>query len=37
MLDELRLSSVVRSSDWIATEYANQSDPTTFYAVSEPL
>ncbi|UCF61272.1 MAG: DUF2341 domain-containing protein, partial [Anaerolineaceae bacterium] len=32
-LDELRISSVVRSSDWIATEFANQDSPSTFYQV----
>src|SRR5439155_23478577 len=29
-LDELRISSVARSSDWITTEYNNQSSPATF-------
>ena len=33
-LDEVRLSSTVRSADWIATEYNNQNSPSTFYAVS---
>jgi hypothetical protein len=32
-LDELRVSSVVRTAGWIATEFANQSSPSTFYAV----
>jgi hypothetical protein len=32
-LDEVRISNVVRSADWIATEYNNQSSPSTFYAV----
>ncbi|MCK4693258.1 MAG: DUF2341 domain-containing protein, partial [Anaerolineales bacterium] len=32
-LDEMRISSVVRSSDWIATEFANQDNPSTFYHV----
>lgn len=32
-IDEVRLSSVARSADWIATEYANQNVPTTFYSV----
>lgn len=32
-LDELRLSSVDRSADWIAAEYANQNSPSTFYAI----
>lgn len=30
LLDEIRLSKVVRSDGWIATEYANQSSPSTF-------
>ena len=32
-LDELRISSVARSADWIATEYNNQSSPSTFLNV----
>jgi hypothetical protein len=32
-LDELRVSKSVRSADWIATEYNNQSSPSTFYSV----
>jgi hypothetical protein len=30
-LDELRISSVARSADWIATEFANQDSPSTFH------
>jgi hypothetical protein len=33
-LDELHISNTARSADWIATEYNNQSAPTTFYQVS---
>ena len=33
-LDEVRVSSIARSADWIATEYANQSSPETFYTIS---
>jgi hypothetical protein len=33
-LDELRFSTVARSSDWIATEYNNQSSPSTFYSIT---
>lgn len=33
IIDEARLSSVARSPEWIATEYANQSDSGSFYAV----
>lgn len=29
-IEELRHYNVVRSDDWIATEYANQNDPATF-------
>lgn len=32
-LDEARLSSSVRSAEWIRTEYNNQSDPTTFWTI----
>ena len=32
-IDEVRVSSSARSSDWIATEYANQSSPSTFYSI----
>ena len=31
LLDEVRISSVARSADWIATEYNNQSFPIGFY------
>ena len=30
-IDEIRVSSISRSSDWIKTEYNNQGTPTTFY------
>jgi hypothetical protein len=33
-LDELSLDNDVRSPDWIATEYANQNSPSTFYSVA---
>jgi RHS repeat-associated protein len=32
--DELRISNIARSADWIATEYNNQSSPGTFYALN---
>jgi YD repeat-containing protein len=32
-IDEVRLSSIVRSPDWIATEYNNQKNPPAFYNV----
>jgi YD repeat-containing protein len=34
-VDEVRISSVVRSADWIATEYNNESSPSTFYQLSD--
>ncbi|MFX1416150.1 MAG: LamG-like jellyroll fold domain-containing protein, partial [Promethearchaeota archaeon] len=33
MLDEIRVSEVVRSAAWIATEYNNQNNPNGFYTV----
>ncbi len=33
-LDELRVSNIARSGDWIATEYLNQYDPSGFYSIS---
>jgi hypothetical protein len=32
-MDELRISNIPRSASWIATEFANQSAPGTFYAL----
>ncbi|MBI5734051.1 MAG: DUF2341 domain-containing protein [Candidatus Kerfeldbacteria bacterium] len=32
-MDEARISSSVRSTDWIKTQYNNQSSTTTFYSV----
>jgi hypothetical protein len=36
-IDEFRLSSVVRSQDWITTEYNNQNAPASFYAVGSAV
>jgi len=33
-LDEVRISNTTRSATWIATEYNNQSSPSTFYSLS---
>ena len=33
-LDEVRIANFTYSSDWITTEYNNQSAPTTFYSVT---
>jgi len=35
-IDEVRVSNIARSPDWISTEYANQSQPLTFYTISAP-
>lgn len=35
LLDEISVVRVARSADWIATEYANQSDPEGFYTFGE--
>ncbi len=32
-LDEVRISNVARSDDWIITAYSNQSNPSSFYTV----
>ncbi|MHA2278630.1 MAG: DUF2341 domain-containing protein, partial [Candidatus Kariarchaeaceae archaeon] len=32
-LDEMRVSNAARSSDWIATEYNNQNNPSSFISV----
>ena len=34
LLDEVRLSNIERSDDWVATEYNNQNSPATFYTIS---
>ncbi|MHA2600977.1 MAG: LamG-like jellyroll fold domain-containing protein [Candidatus Thorarchaeota archaeon SMTZ1-83] len=37
MFDEIRVSDVVRSAEWIATEYSNQNDPDGFYALGSEM
>ena len=32
-LDEVRISDVERSAEWVSTEYNNQSNPACFYSV----
>lgn len=32
-IDEVRIATVARNIDWIVTEFNNQNDPGTFYAV----
>ena len=34
VIDEARVSSTVRSANWILTEYNNQNDPSSFYILS---
>jgi len=36
-MDEVRVSSVARSADWILAEYNNQSSPGTFLTFTTPL
>ncbi|MFW9884508.1 MAG: DUF2341 domain-containing protein [Candidatus Thorarchaeota archaeon] len=33
MLDEVRISNIARSSDWILTEFNNQNNPSSFYSI----
>ncbi|MCK5413091.1 MAG: DUF2341 domain-containing protein, partial [Candidatus Pacebacteria bacterium] len=33
-IDEVRISNIARSADWILTEYNNQNSPSTFSALS---
>jgi len=33
-IDELRITTVSRNTDWIEAEYSNQKNPTAFYATS---
>jgi hypothetical protein len=35
LVDEVRISGVTRSADWVATEYNNQSSPATFYRMGD--
>ncbi|MFX1427153.1 MAG: DUF2341 domain-containing protein, partial [Promethearchaeota archaeon] len=32
-LDEIRICNIQRSAGWIATEYTNQNDPSSFYSI----
>jgi hypothetical protein len=34
LIDEIRISNIVRSPDWIQTEYNNQNDPSAFFGAS---
>ena len=33
LLDEVRISNMERSADWISTEFANQNNPTSFFTL----
>ncbi len=33
LIDEVRISNIIRSAGWIKTTFNNQSDPSTFYSV----
>lgn len=33
-LDEIRVSHTLLTSGWVATEYSNQNDPSSFYTIS---
>jgi hypothetical protein len=34
IIDEIRISNISRSSDWIGTEFNNYDDPNSFYSIS---
>jgi hypothetical protein len=36
-IDEVRISNVARSSEWIATQYNNQNDTSTFYSLGNEV
>ena len=35
LIDEARVSTVTRTADWVATEYANQSNPSLFVSLGQ--
>lgn len=37
VIEEPRVSSIVRSANWITTEYRNQNSPSTFYALGSEV
>ncbi|MHA2473532.1 MAG: DUF2341 domain-containing protein, partial [Promethearchaeota archaeon] len=37
IIDEVRISKIARSNDWIATEFENQNDPNSFYSIGSPI
>lgn len=36
IIDEVRISNVQRTGDWITTEYNSQNSPSTFYGIGTP-
>jgi YD repeat-containing protein len=36
-VDEVRISNIARSADWIVAEYRNQNSPSTFYTVGSEI
>jgi len=34
LIDEVRISNIARSADWLSTEYNTSNDPATFFTVS---
>ena len=36
-IDELRVSNVVQPANWIAADYANQANPSSFYSLNFPI
>ena len=36
IIDEMRISNVIRSADWIKTEFNNQNSPSGFYTITSP-
>ena len=36
-IDEVRISNVARSAEWIETEYNNMNDPSSFYSVGSEV
>jgi hypothetical protein len=37
MIDEVRVSNIIRSQAWIITEYNNQNSPNTFYNIASEI
>jgi hypothetical protein len=36
LIDEVRVSNIAQSANWILTEYNNQNSPTTFVIAGPP-